>query len=563
MTIQHTPPFDVPEVPHLDRLPLEDLMRLAHEATRSLTRRLASTASLHELSPAPRPEEAAADWGAMLPTDGGKTTAGETHPTPLAATEGAASFTLPVLHHALESVARSIAAAQMSLARHTSEVFEVPATRSRLLGLPEGKTAFRDTADYLRGMLRIDTSEAKRRLRHADVLCASRVLTGEALPPQLPELSAAVHAGTLDRAAIDHVRGTVAEARRIATRAEADPEVVERLITEGEATMVDQGQAMEPAMLRRVCHHWLRWFEAAVDPDGTEPTDLDAPREQGLVYKGRRNGFHHWLLAANDAQHETLRTVAEAANNPRARQGHEEAPEAEEVPPAGGAAGPVDESAGNGPSANGPADTALDPRSRHQRSLDGLIACLSAGLSVADSKALPWTGGTRPQVAVTIDYRTLLGDLVTAGAASAEDLAGFESSATFTGSVHPQLIRTLACDADILPVVLGAEGQVLDVGRAQRLFPARLRQAIAARDGGCAAPGCSIPAPWCDVHHVQYWERGGPTSVDNGVLLCNHHHHAVHAGAWEIEMDSGRPWFIPAPYLDPQQRLRRNRYWRR
>ena len=136
------------------------------------------------------------------------------------------------------------------------------------------------------------------------------------------------------------------------------------------------------------------------------------------------------------------------------------------------------------------------------------------------------------------------------------------SQAAYTGPVSPAMIRQLACDSDLIPIVLGGKGEVLDVGRSQRLFTRKLRRAITARDGGCAAPDCSIYAPWCEAHHIQHWEHGGPTSVDNGVLLCSHHHHAVHAGAWEIQVVDGIPWFIPAPYHDPAQTPRRNHYWR-
>jgi hypothetical protein len=559
-------PVDPPSE-DLDQLPLEDLVRLTYAMSRQVTRRLASARSLGELDPVAPSEDGSADWGSMLavgevragtvmdrhrsfkplvaPSDSARD--GSTiSPAPLAAGSGAAPFTLPALHHALETMARSVTAAQMSLASHTAEVYDLPAERSRLLGMPGGKTAFRDAADYLRGMLRVDISEARRRLRHAAVLCEAQTLTGEALAPRLPQLAEAVQEGLLDRSAIEHVNTTLAEARKIADRAGADPEITDRMICQGEGLMVEQGQTMDPRNLQKVCHHWLKRFEAAVDPDGTEPVDLDSPQVQGLMHKGKRNGFHQWLLSANDAQHELLMTITSAATNPRARNTGSEPWQAEP----------------GAESLEGGAEPPTDPRTDQQKRLDGLVACLSGGLAMADSDTLPWTGGMRPQVAVTIDYRTLLGDLADAGSVTADDLARFQSEAAFTGTVHPQNIRTLACDADILPVVLGSAGQVLDVGRAQRLFPARLRQAIAARDGGCAAPGCGIPAPWCDVHHVEHWEHGGPTSTDNGVLLCNHHHHAVHAGAWEIDMSSGRPWFIPAPYLDPSQRPQRNRYWR-
>ncbi|MDI3331538.1 MAG: DUF222 domain-containing protein [Micrococcus sp.] len=560
-------PFDSP-ADELDQIPLEELVKLTYAASRALTRRLSSARSLDELDPVLQQNGNATDWGSLLsvsdeadpgtaadhpqsfkpfivPASSGRDDAATSAPSPPVAT-GDVPFTLPALHHALETVARSVTAAQMSLAGHTAEVFDLPTDRTRLLGMPEGKTAFRDTADYLRGMLRVDISEARRRLRHAAVLRGSRAITGEVLPPRLPQLAEAVQEGLIDRSAVEHVNNTLAEARTIAERAGIDPDIADRMIRQGEELMVEQGQTMDPRNLQKVCHHWLKRFEAAVDPDGKEPVDLDSPRVQGLMHKGKRNGFHQWLLSANDAQHEILLTIANAATNPRARQNGPVPGQAELAPE------PTD----------GDAEPPIDPRTDHQKRLDGLIACLSGGLAMADSNTLPWTGGMRPQVSVTIDYRTLLGDLVDTGTITADDLARFQSTAAFTGTVHPQNIRTLACDADILPVVLSGDGQVLDVGRAQRLFPARLRQAIAARDGGCAAPGCGIPAPWCDVHHVEHWERGGPTSTDNGVLLCNHHHHAVHAGAWKIDMRSGRPWFIPAPYLDPSQRPQRNRYWR-
>ncbi|WP_313815961.1 DUF222 domain-containing protein [Citricoccus sp.] len=258
---------------------------------------------------------------------------------------------------------------------------------------------------------------------------------------------------------------------------------------------------------------------------------------------------------------------------------------------------------------------AVDRRSRHQRQLDGLTSALVGALALVEGNGLPSSGGNRPQVMVTIDYETLAGQISrgrtppggTSSASTATDpprqpdrseppeasevpattspphqshephdsdradllatgpldVGTFRSEAAFTGPISPTTIRTLACDADILPVVLGGSGQLLDMGRTQRLFPPRLRRAITARDGGCASPGCTMPAPWCEVHHIQWWTHGGATSVDNGVLLCSRHHHAVHSGSWDIRVDDdGVPWFIPAPYLDPFRTPQRNRYWR-
>ena len=131
----------------------------------------------------------------------------------------------------------------------------------------------------------------------------------------------------------------------------------------------------------------------------------------------------------------------------------------------------------------------------------------------------------------------------------------------FTGPVTASTARKIACDADIIPVLLGGEGRILDIGRASRVFPPHIRKALTARDQGCAFPGCTIPAPWCEAHHITYWSRGGTTGTDNGVLLCSHHHHLIHKEQWTIQLRTGIPWFIPPPHIDPRQKPRRNYYF--
>jgi HNH endonuclease len=127
--------------------------------------------------------------------------------------------------------------------------------------------------------------------------------------------------------------------------------------------------------------------------------------------------------------------------------------------------------------------------------------------------------------------------------------------------VNPATIRKIACDADILPVVLGSQGRILDIGRTSRIFPPHIRKAITARDQGCTFPECTMPAPWCEAHHITYWSQGGPTSTGNGVLLCSHHHHLIHKEHWTIEITNEVPWFKPPPELDPQRKPRRNHYF--
>ena len=118
-------------------------------------------------------------------------------------------------------------------------------------------------------------------------------------------------------------------------------------------------------------------------------------------------------------------------------------------------------------------------------------------------------------------------------------------------------VRRLACDAEIIPAVLGAEGQVLDVGRSQRLVTTGIWNALVLRDRHCAFPGCSRLPIACDAHHIQHWADGGPTSLDNLVLLCRKHHTLTHQTPWQVQIDPGsrRPVWIPPPKVDLRGRF--------
>ena len=118
--------------------------------------------------------------------------------------------------------------------------------------------------------------------------------------------------------------------------------------------------------------------------------------------------------------------------------------------------------------------------------------------------------------------------------------------------------RRLACDAKLIPIVLGAASEPLDIGRISRLIPTAIRRAVTARDGGCAFPGCDRPPHMCDAHHIVFWADGGETALCNLCLLCGHHHDTVHHHGWHITITNGLPWFIPPPWIDPTQTPRLN-----
>ena len=130
-------------------------------------------------------------------------------------------------------------------------------------------------------------------------------------------------------------------------------------------------------------------------------------------------------------------------------------------------------------------------------------------------KDLPTVGGVGATVVVTMTLETLMGGLAGASLDTGEVISA-------------GLARRLACEAGIIPMVLGGTSQVLDVGRRRRFHTKSQRLAIAQRDKTCTAPGCHAPPGRCQVHHVIPWSQGGPTTVTDGRLYCSAHHAMAH-----------------------------------
>ena len=99
-------------------------------------------------------------------------------------------------------------------------------------------------------------------------------------------------------------------------------------------------------------------------------------------------------------------------------------------------------------------------------------------------------------------------------------------------------------------ILLGGDSQVIDVGRSKRTVSAPMRRALDARDRVCRWPGCDRPARWSAAHHVVHWSQGGPTDLDNLVLLCPRHHWMVHEGGWQIVRTEDHGFTTVPPQLD-------------
>jgi hypothetical protein len=108
--------------------------------------------------------------------------------------------------------------------------------------------------------------------------------------------------------------------------------------------------------------------------------------------------------------------------------------------------------------------------------------------------------------------------------------------------------RRLACDASAVRMDHTEGGSVVDSWRRTRTIPPSIRRALAARDRQCRFPGCTSRR--CDAHHLDHWADGGPTTMENLLLLCRRHHRAVHEGGFSIH----RTAVGDVAFIDPHGR---------
>jgi len=173
-----------------------------------------------------------------------------------------------------------------------------------------------------------------------------------------------------------------------------------------------------------------------------------------------------------------------------------------------------------------------DTRTHEQRQHDAVGELANHYLTHAD---LPAVNGERPRIVITIDYDSLLTGL--------RDTWGHLPSGA---TISPATARRLACDAELIPAVLNARGDVLDLAVASRSFSTAVRRAaLLEQSGKCAFPGCRRPP--ADCHHIIWWSKGGPSTLDNAAWLCAFHHWLVHEGGWTLRRDPDRSFVFTGP----------------
>jgi 5-methylcytosine-specific restriction protein A len=332
--------------------------------------------------------------------------------------------------------------------------------------------------------------EARRRVTAAEQVTARTGLDGSLLPARLPATAAVFAAGG---AGLRHVE-VVARVLGSATAGRLSPE---QWAGAEEQLAVKAGE-YTPSEL----HAWGTALVEALDQDGAEPDDRPRPQVNELVVRRFRDGGGKLAGHFEDAaMFDAIAAVIDAKARPLTRD---------------------------------------DDRPVGQRQAEALADACGYVLDHADAGVLPESGGHRQHVTVLIR----LEDLQNRARAGCLD---------FGGTPSPGAVRMLCCDAAVVPVVLNGVGQPLDVGRATRTIPDGLRRAVAARDRGCAHPGCDRPPSWTEIHHILPWEHGGETKLSNLVMLCKVHHRQTHFSEWVVRIRDGLPEFIPPRWLNKSQ----------
>ncbi|WP_350274385.1 DUF222 domain-containing protein [Kribbella sp. HUAS MG21] len=382
----------------------------------------------------------------------------------------------------------------------------------------------RDTVQFLEYRYRLDHHRARRDVRLARALPKYTAVTAA-----LPDTGTAGPSG--DGPSGDGpVMLRPAQAEPIVTALEKVPSTVPVADLEvAERELVRLARHLPPAELRKAAEQ----VRDILDTDGPEPKEYEAYARESLTLTPADRGVKFRGYLANENA-ELLRSVIVAGARPHKT-----------------------------------LDGEPDQRSREKRQADALATALTVAAATLDAATLdaatirtgapgaPDGGsgagsgnravvpgfGAKANITVTID----LDDLRSATA----DAVG---TTVHSGGLSAATIRRLACDANVIPIVLGSNSEPLDVGRRERLVTRAMRRALNTRDRGCVV--CGAPPVMCDAHHLISWIDGGVTAVSNLALLCRRHHVDLHNGHWTITITDGAVHVARPRWADPPPALR-------
>lgn len=491
-----------------------------------------------------------------------------------------------------EETVRALSPLQHRFAGLLQDAFNDPKLRETV-DLPEGKTPFRDANDLIAKTHGLRAYEAAGRTKIAAAMTPARasdperdenIVVGQT---KLPLLGALQAKGTLHPTKLSSALNMLEQLDKEAESAGKDQNFRERLQTVIEKDLASKIEHATPEEFGRYVGRRKKDVLASIDPPDKNFTPRQTEAMHNVWCEGPVRGnpdAYKWSIIVDAEGNEVLSTVESLANNPRAKD----------------------------------KDDDFDSRTRGQRSMHAIRDALKFALANLENSNLRGSSGAHSQVVVLADYPTLMqhlrtelaellpditavkreqllaylaeAELADTSAESAVDDEGEgaeivfpppkttnlnevlndenldrlqprTSQGIYTPYIPPDTILRMMCNVSVSPVTLTGQRQVLSIGRKHRQFTEAMRRAILARDRGCAVPGCHWPAAWCELHHITYWSNNGETSTENGLMLCSHHHKALHANMLQIERVNGEVRFKLHPLIDPAQEPRKNYFW--
>jgi hypothetical protein len=352
----------------------------------------------------------------------------------------------------------------------------------------------------------VSVSEAARRVRVGGAVRSRTSLVGEKLPAERPILAEALLAG---RVGIDSAQSIVSY---LDLGSQGSAATLENMDA-AEAALVELAGAESAGLVANAGRHW----RDALDPDGIEPRYKEILERQRVSISRERNGIKTYTIKAAPILAAELDAIFQDPMDkkvgPRFISDEDLARAKTET---------IDE---NGETVS----VTKDPRSLERKRADILTGVLEIALRATREGRLEHrtVGG----VIAVIQLKDLLGG------------TGFGIVEGVDEVVPASVVKELACETGFNPVVVGNMGEPLYLGPLVRYGTKAQKMALVARDGDrCIAMGCCKKASESHAHHVVYASDGGPTDIDDLVMLCPAHHAALHQGAFEIKMVDGMPW---------------------
>ncbi|MEO6955942.1 MAG: DUF222 domain-containing protein [Antricoccus sp.] len=349
------------------------------------------------------------------------------------------------------------------------------------------------TAVAISAILHISQGEARRRVHEANQLQPQRNNIGQTFPPRRPHLAHTVRSGciTPEQTVITLDMTDYLDKAR---------HLRDDQIAHAERQLVALAQSLEPAQYWRAAQHIVNMLH----PDGfLDDDNTQRSRRYLRLTRLRRGGFKVTGQLTDEAGLKVEKLLHSLAT-PRPRNGD-----------------------------------GKDNRPVDYRMHDALHHVADAWL---DSGQLPVNNGMAPQVYLTVNLEAL----------QSGHGGGWASTGHYLGAAT---IRKFAARAEVIPIVLGTKGQILDVGRRYRNVTTGIRDGLFARDGGCTMPACNAPPEHCQAHHIgRRWWGGEVTSLETTTLLCGYHNRREEELGWNCRMIDGLPWWLPPTYIDPEQK---------